>query len=262
MQKYRNLNENEITIEVCAISVESAIVAQEAGAKRIEFCDNIIEGGTTPSAGSIVLARKNLEIDLCILIRPRGGDFLYNEIEFETMKEDILMAKKLKADGVVIGVLNKNGFVDMKRTDELIKLAKPMEVVFHRAFDMCAEPFEALDQLIELKIDRLLTSGQKQTALEGADLIKKLISKANDKIEIMPGSGIKLNNFTELMEKTKAQSFHLTGSKKTESQMYFRNNNVLLSSTDKIKDYEKLITDIEIIKKIVSISKSQNYDFK
>ena len=193
---------NEITIEVCATSLDSAIAAEQGGAKRIELCDNLIEGGTTPSAGSIITARRNLKIEIYVLIRPRGGDFLYNDIEFELMKEDVIMAKKLKADGVVIGILNKDGFVDMKRTKELIKLARPMGVTFHRAFDMCADPFKTLEQLIELNVDRILTSGQKNTAIQGTELINELIKRADGRIEIMPGSGINFDNFSEIVNKT------------------------------------------------------------
>jgi copper homeostasis protein len=244
---------NKIVIEVCATSLDSAIAAEQGGAKRIELCDNIIEGGTTPSSGTILLARKYLKIDLFILIRPRGGDFLYNDIEFELMKADIIMAKKLKADGVVIGILDKNGFVDMKRTEELINLARPMGVTFHRAFDMSADPFKVLDQLIELKIDRLLTSGQKNKAIQGAPLINKLITKSNNKIEIMPGSGINVDNFIELAQKTGAKNFHLTGRKKVNSLMNYQNKEVLLSGSNQNADFEWAITDKEMIKKIVSM---------
>jgi len=244
---------NKIVIEVCATSLDSAIAAEQGGAKRIELCDNIIEGGTTPSSGTILLARKYLKIDLFILIRPRGADFLYNDIEFELMKADIIMAKKLKADGVVIGILDKNGFVDMKRTEELINLARPMGVTFHRAFDMSADPFKVLDQLIELKIDRLLTSGQKNKAIQGAPLINKLITKANNKIEIMPGSGINVDNFIELAKKTGAKNFHLSGRKKVHSLMNYQNKKVFLDSSSQNADFEWSITDKEMIKKIVSM---------
>lgn len=247
----------EITIEVCATSVDSAIAAEKGGAKRIELCDNLIEGGTTPGAGSIILARKKLEIDLFVLIRPRGGDFLYNDIEFDIIKKDIIMVKQFKADGVVIGILDKNGFVDMKRTEELIKLARPMGVTFNRAFDKSADPYTVLDQLIELKVDRLLTSGQKNTALLGAGLISELIEKADTRIEIMPGAGINTDNFYELMIKTKARNFHLSGRKKVDSLMNFRNKEVNLSDSNKSSDFECMLTDENIIREIVSISRNK-----
>lgn len=158
-----------VDLEICIDSVHSAIAAQEGGAVRVELCDNLFEGGTTPSAGCIQLVRENIHIDLNVIIRPRGGDFLYSPLEFEIMKQDIKIAKQLGANGVVLGILNKDGTIDQKRTAELIALARPMTVTFHRAFDVTRDPFEALEQLIDLGVDRILTSGQENTVLEGMD---------------------------------------------------------------------------------------------
>lgn len=247
----------EIIIEVCAASIMSAIAAEKGGAKRIELCDNILEGGTTPSAGMIRMATEKLNLDVCVLIRPRGGDFLYNNIEFEQIKQDILIAKQLNADGVVIGILDKDGLVDMVRMEELISLAKPMQVVFHRAFDMCSEPYIVLNQLIELKVDRLLTSGQKNTAIEGAELIRELITIARGRIEIMPGSGINTENFSELIIKTGATNYHLTGRSIVRSGMDYQQNIVLLNSLNKDADYAWQETDVNIIREIVRIGNTK-----
>lgn len=177
----------KILFEACVDSVESALSAQEGGADRIELCADILEGGITPSAATIALASKFINIPIMVMIRPRGGDFCYSDLEFEEMKLDIEFAKQFNVAGVVLGILNENGTVDKKRTKILIDLVRPMQVTFHRAFDMARDPFEALDDLIELGIDRVLTSGQELTVVEGMETLKKLIDKAGDKIIILPG---------------------------------------------------------------------------
>ncbi len=246
---------NEIVIEVCATSLMSAIAAEKGGAKRIELCDNISEGGTTPSSGLIKLAKENLNLDVCVLIRPRGGDFLYNDYEFDLMKNDIQIAKDFGADGVVTGILDMNGEVDIKRMQELINIARPMQFVFHRAFDMCADPIFSLNQLIELNIDRLLTSGQQNKAIDGAGLIKTLIDQAEGKIDIMPGSGINTQNFIDLKNATGAKSFHLTGRSLVKGNMFFKQDKVLLNDFNHNSDYEWLETNSNIIKQIVELSR-------
>src|SRR5438445_9519302 len=147
-------------IAVCVDSVESAMAAEAGGAERVELCDNLMEGGTTPSAGAVAAARKKLEIKFHVIIRPRGGDFCYSDVEFEVMKRDVEFAKQLGADGIVIGILLPDGAIDVTRTRELIDIARPMSVTFHRAFDMTRDAFAALETLIDLGIDRILTSGQ------------------------------------------------------------------------------------------------------
>ena len=249
------INREEVIIEVCATSVMSAIAAEEGGAKRIELCDNIIEGGTTPSAGLIRMAKQKLDLDVCVLIRPRGGDFLYNDSEFDLIIQDIILAKELGADGVVVGILDSNGLVDMVRMKELINVARPMQVVFHRAFDMCLDPVICLEQIIDLGVDRLLTSGQKNRAIEGIDLIKELIVLANNRIEIMPGSGINTNNIKELLG-TGAASFHLTGRSMVDGMMNYRQNTVILNDINSNADYQWKQTNKSIIKEIVRISNS------
>lgn len=247
-------NTKEVVIEVCATSLMSAVAAERGGAKRVELCDNISMGGTTPSAGLIKLVKENLNIDVCVLIRPRAGDFLYNDLEFELMKTDIQIAKDIGADAIVTGILDKDGYVDIGRMAELITLARPMQVVFHRAFDISADPTVVLSQLIDLKINRLLTSGQQNKAIDGAVLIKKLINIADSRIEIMPGSGINTNNFVELKNITGATSFHLSGTTRVSSAMIHKHNRVVLNDFNHDCDYSWLESNEEIIREIVELS--------
>lgn len=236
-------------IEVVIDSVYSAIVAEQGGADRVELCDNLFEGGTTPSSGMIRVVRDQINIGLQVMIRPRGGDFLYSELEFEIMKNDINTAKDIGADGVVFGILQNDGTVDMDRCRELIALAQPMNVTFHRAFDMTADPFLSLEALIKLKFDRVLSSGQERTAFEGADLLKELVEKAKNKIIVMPGGGITERNLLKIEEVTKAMEFHVSGRNKVESKMVFRRNNVFMGGELRFEEYANSFADIDKIKK-------------
>ena len=247
-------NTNPI-IEVCAINIQSAIAAQNAGAKRIEFCDNLFEGGTTPSPGTLQVVRKLLDIEINVMIRPRGSDFCYNDFEFEIMKRDIEFCKTLGVDGVVFGILNPNGTIDLKRTKKLIKISHPLNITHHRAFDMTPDPFQSLEEIIELGMDRILTAGQKNTAIEGKELIKKLISQADDRIIIMPGSGINEDNILELKKETGATEFHLTGHKKTESRMTYRKEEIYMGGIPQVPEYEIRVTDEKRIRKIIELLK-------
>ncbi len=219
-------NTKEIHLEVCADSIESALTAQQAGAYRIELCDNLVEGGTTPSYGTIRQARELLNIKLYVLIRPRGGDFLYNDLEFEVMKSDIHCCGQIGCDGVVIGILLSDGSIDEVRCKELITIAEQynMGVTFHRAFDRCNDCFKALETIINLGCERILTSGGKNTALEGAETIRQLIEKANGRISIMSGAGITPENISELLQKTNAREFHGTFRSQYPGNMEYRND--------------------------------------
>lgn len=212
-----------MTLEICANSIHSALAAQNAGAQRVELCENLNEGGTTPSYGSILNTRKQLRIDLYVLIRPRGGDFLYTEEEFEIMKTDIEICKALKCEGVVLGILTKDGEVDVNRTQELVKLAFPMGVTFHRAFDRCKDPFKALESIIETGCERILTSGLKSSAIEATELLKQLVEKAGNRISIMPGAGINSSNILELKNITKAKEYHTSAKTWRPSLMDYQN---------------------------------------
>ncbi len=243
----------KFTLEICTGSVESTLISQKAGADRVELCDNLFEGGTTPSHGSIKLARKNLNIGLQVIIRPRGGDFCYSDLEFEIMKEDIKFAKEIGVDGVVIGILNPNGTVDKKRTEELIKLARPMNVTFHRAFDMTRDPFEALEDIISIGADRILTSGQEKSVIEGMFLVKDLIKKAGDRIIIMPGAGLTKQNIERFVEYTGAKEVHLASEELIDSKMEFRPSHIYMGGYLHLPEFgisKTSLTDISDITKM------------
>lgn len=233
-------------LENCSNSVQSSIEAQKGGAIRVELCDNLAEGGTTPSLSQIQLTRENIDIQLNVIIRPRGGDFLYSDLEFESMKQDIHHCGKSKCDGVVIGILNADGTVDIERNKILVNIAREynMSVTFHRAFDRCADLFKSLEDIINLGCDRILTSGGRKTALEGKEVIKKLIKQANGRIIIMPGSGINENNITELVEATGLIEFHGSFRSRYNGKMQYQTE--LLDSYE--EEYTILQTDAQKVK--------------
>src|SRR5882672_3394704 len=191
-----------MVVEIVVYNISSALKAQEGGADRIELCDNPGEGGTTPSIGTVEVVRRNVTMDVFVMLRPRGGDFCYSNDEFYSMKRDLLQFQKLSVDGFVLGILNPDGTIDKKRCRELIDKAKPLKVTCHRAFDMTRDPIEALEDCIEVGFDRILTSGQRPDARSGADLIATLIKKAAGRIKIMPGSGINEDTVAEVVSKT------------------------------------------------------------
>lgn len=240
----------KVLIEVCVDSVESAIAAQNGGADRVELCDNLMEGGTTPSFGAIEQARKNLEIGLHIIIRPRGGDFLYSDLEFEICKRDIEICKQLGADGVVIGILTANGEIDAERTKALLELARPLSVTFHRAFDVTKDARKSLETLISLGIDRVLTSGQEPTAFEGIDTIAELVGRAGDRIIILGCGSLSKRNVKRFVEKTRVKEIHLTGFAKVESQMSYRNERVYMGGALRSPEFSRNVVDSQIIDNI------------
>lgn len=243
---------NEYLLEICANSVKSCVEAQKGGAYRVELCDGIPEGGTTPSYGDIILARQLLNIKLNVIIRPRGGDFLYDDLEHKIMLQDIKNAVNLGADGVVFGCLTADGDIDIKRNKELIEAAGDLSVTFHRAFDMCKDPFVALEKIIELGFDRILTSGQKPKAAEGVSLLKELVRKAGDRIIIMPGSGVNAENIAFLAKETGAKEFHLSARESIESGMLYRNPGLKMGGTTVvINEFEEQVTSSEIVRKTV-----------
>jgi len=244
-----------IKIEVCANSLESALNAQKGGAHRVELCANLYEGGTTPSMGEISLSRELLHIDLNILIRPRGGDFLYSKNEIEIIKRDILNCKNIGVDGVVIGFLKTDGNIDVDLTKEITKLARPMSVTFHRAFDMCKNPEKALEELIGIGVDRVLTSGAENKAIDGMELLNKLVKQANNRIIIMPGSGIRLSNILELIKKTGASEFHVSERKMLPSKMTFKKEHIFMGGLPQVPEYETRVIDDVMISKIMEIIK-------
>ncbi len=242
----------EYKVEICANSVRSCLEAQKGGAYRVELCAGIPEGGTTPSYGEIAVARELLDIKLNIIVRPRGGDFLYSEVEHRTMLRDIVMAKKIGVDGVVIGCLKPDGTIDMERNKELVDAAEGMSVTFHRAFDMCKDPFESLEQIIELGCDRLLTSGQQPTAIEGIALLTQLVAKADNRIIIMPGSGVNEDNIATLAKETKAKEFHFSAREAISSKMEYRNPDLKMGgAVVEIDEYSNNVTAAEKVRRTI-----------
>lgn len=239
-------------LEACVATIGSALEARKGGADRVELCDNLLEGGTTPSVGTVRIARKMLNIGLFVLIRPRAGDFLYSDEEFAIMKEDILSAKAEGADGIVTGILTPEGGIDASRMAELVGLARPMQVTFPRAFDVVADPLESLEVILGLGIDRILTSGQERTALAGASLIRKMIETAAGRIVIMPGGGINEENIAALARMTGAREFHATLSVTAESTMKHKNIRVSMGKgfTD---EYSHKITGANRVRKVKEI---------
>lgn len=234
-----------ITLEVCANSIKSAIIAEQGGAIRVELCDNLAEGGVTPTHEVIIRARKLLNIDLFILIRPRSGDFNYNDIEYNTMADDIRFCAQVGCNGVVFGILDKDNNIDIDRNQQLVDLAHQlgMQCTFHRAIDRCNDILGCLEPIINMGFDRILTSGGYSTAIEGADIIRQLISKAENRISIMPGSGITEDNIHHLVQLTKLNEFHgsfrspqaITINNEVETDDGSHANNLLLTDLDKVK---------------------------
>jgi copper homeostasis protein len=240
-----------LLLEICAGSITSCLAAQEGGASRVEFCDNLLEGGTTPSYGAIASAREKLQIALNVIIRPRGGDFLYSDIEFDVMGRDILACKTLGVDGVVVGLLTADGDIDVIRTRTLVELAAPMQVTFHRAFDVARDPFKALEDVIATGCKRLLTSGQEANALEGAALISKLREAAGERLVVMPGAGVRLNNIAQLVAETGCVEFHTSGRAPFASGMRYRNERVKMGGPGQ-DEYALVETSAELVKQIVA----------
>ncbi len=201
-------------LEVCAFNIQSAIIAQEVGAARAELCDNPIEGGTTPSYGAIYQTRKKISIELYPIIRPRAGSYFYDDDEFELMLKDIEMCRQLGCDGISVGVQRKDGSIDAERLKKIVDTAYPMGVTCNRAFDAVPDPLAALETIIDAGCERILTSGLKSAAPEAAGFIRDLISKAADRIIIMPGAGINSGNIQMMMEATGATEFHTSGRRK------------------------------------------------
>lgn len=237
-------------LEICAGSVESAIAARDGGAQRIELCAALEIGGITPSAGIIAEARKVEGISLNVIIRPRGGDFLYNSYEAESMIYDIQLCKKLGVDGVVIGALTADGDIDTSLCRRLIDAADGMSVTFHRAFDMCRDPRQALEELIALGCDRVLTSGQATTAEAGIRLLKELVEQAAGRISIMPGCGVNSGNAAMILQETGATEIHASARKSVGSEMKFRHSGVSMGNPDS-DEYARKETDAQEVRTIV-----------
>lgn len=243
-----------MTVEIVVFNLESALKAQEGGADRIELCDNPAEGGTTPSAGTIELVRQNLSIDVYVMVRPRGGDFLYSNYDFHAMKRDIVQCQKASVDGVVFGILNADGTIDKKRCQELISRARPLKVTCHRAFDMTPDPVRALEDCIEAGFDRILTSGLEPQALPGVPIIAELVKRANGRIGIMAGSGVNEDTAGEIVTKTKVREIHFSATTYRESAMDYRNEKIAGMGQAGGGEYKLRTVDPEKIRRTRSIA--------
>ena len=247
--------ENFILLEACVDSVKAALAAEAGGAGRVELCADLLEGGITPSGGTIQEACVRLQIPVNVIIRPRGGDFCFSDVEFAVMKRNIALAKAAGANGVVIGILNPDGTVDVERTRALVELARPMSVTFHRAFDVTRDPYEALETLIELGIDRVLTSGQEPSVLEGLDLIVELVQAAKQQIIVMPGAGITERNIQKIVAASGVREVHVAAPVSVESRMVYRNPRVFMGGELRPPEYSISVTDAGRIRAFLDAAK-------
>lgn len=250
---YSPLGVGGFLLEIAVFNIQSATLAANTGADRIELCENPADGGTTSSYGYLKTAREKISIPVFPIIRVRGGDFFYNDDEFAVMKKDVLLCKDLGFEGIVIGLLNKDASVDKVKTKRLVDAAYPMEITFHRAFDRTKDAFQSLEDIIDCGCQRILTSGQVPNAFDGKDLIKKLIEQADDRIIIMPGSGIRSNNIKQIADYTHAKELHSSARKTINSEMKFVN--------ESMQEYlQNISVDLDEIKKMKDETRSKKYD--
>ncbi|KAJ8360292.1 hypothetical protein SKAU_G00168170 [Synaphobranchus kaupii] len=250
-------------MEVCADSVESAINAERGdsptdhcGAGRIELCSSLQEGGITPSIGLLKVVKQYIRIPVYTMIRPRGGDFLYSDHEVEVMRMDMELMKGSGADGLVLGALTEDGQVDAELCMELLAACRPLPVTFHRAFDMVRDPSAALETLVSLGFERVLTSGCDSSALEGLPVIKRLVEQAKGRIIIMPGGGISERNLQRILEGSGAQEFHCSARSSKESAMKFRNLYVNMGASVSIPEYTSKLADVSKVRTLNAIAKN------
>lgn len=248
-------------LEVCIDSVESAVIAQEGGADRLEICSNLVIGGTTPGVSQFKQIRKVCEIDLNVLIRPRFGDFLYTDAEFQMIAEDIRLFRELGADGVVVGCLKADGSLDSDRMKFLREQAGPLQMTLHRAFDVCRDPYQALEEAVSLGINTILTSGQAPDCIKGKEVLKSLIRQADGRIEILVGSGVNAEVIRQLAGEIHASSFHMTGKKMIRSGMEYRNRQVHMGLPG-IGEYDIFRTDKDEIRRAKLVLEQQEVNLE
>ncbi len=243
-------------IELCVEGIDGFLAAQDAGADRVELCASLVEGGLTPSLATIRAAVKAAKIPVHVIIRPRGGDFLYSETEFETMAEDIKALREEGVAGVVIGCLTPDGRIDEARTKTLVEAARPMSVTCHRAFDMTADAREALEALIRCGVNRVLTSGQRDTAVEGIAILKSAHEQAADRIVVMGCGALDAQNIQKVRDETGLTELHFAALTTVPSGMAFRNPHVGMGGTEKDREYELTLTDRDAVRATIAAAKS------
>ncbi|MFZ4647563.1 MAG: copper homeostasis protein CutC [Gemmataceae bacterium] len=242
-------------IEVCCYSLADCFAAQQAGVNRIELCGGLSDGGLTPSTGLIQLVKQQILLPVYVMIRPRGGDFVYDESEIAVMQYDIQLAKQMGVDGLVLGCLNPDGTVDEHLTRHLINIASSLPVTFHRAFDLTRDPFEALQAIIRTGAVRILTSAQQPAAELGVELFRELVKQAAGRIEIMAGAGVNAQN-AQLLAQTGVDALHLSGQQTTPSPMQFRSPTVRMASAVQ-GEYDRVGTSEEKVKAVVWASRNE-----
>jgi len=243
---------SSVLVEACVDSVAGALAAVAGGAGRLELCSGLFEGGLTPSAGLLAAVRERIAVPVHVLIRPRGGDFLYDAGEMAVMLHDIAEARRLGADGAVLGVLVGDGRVDAERTRVLVDAARPMSVTFHRAFDLTQDPALALDALIALGVERVLTSGQAENADVGIPVIAGLVERAAGRIAVLAGGGIYEDNASRIVRNTGVREIHVRGSRAMESAMTFRRPGVFMGKRYEPDEYRRVDTDAARVRAIVA----------
>jgi copper homeostasis protein len=252
------MNDNLI-VEVCVDSLESAIAAERGGAKRVELCSGLPEGGITPSAGLIASASQKISIGLHVMIRPRPGDFCYTVDEFSVMQRDVLMAKQLGANGVVFGILDLDGKVDVQRTRQLVDLAKPLKATCHRAFDMSADLKRSLEHVVEAGADRILTSGGCQTALEGATMLRSLVEAAGGRVIVMACGGIDDKNVQHIVKQTGVREIHVGLRTPIPSPMRHRNDHISMGNL-RDSEYQRFVVMEERVKRLLVAASGRDPD--
>jgi copper homeostasis protein len=244
-------------LEVSIEGIDGLLVAQDNGADRVELCASVLEGGITPSIGIVREALRRARIPVFVIVRPRGGDFLYSEAEFESMRQDVIALKDLGVPGIVTGCLTAGGEVDEERTTELLRLARPMSFTFHRAFDMVRDPLQALEVLISQSVDRVLTSGQRANAMEGLATLKQLGQLANGRIIVMPCGGLRAANIGQVCRETGLWELHFAAHKMEPSAMSYRNPQVAMGGTSQDHEYLKTVTDPTTVRTTVEAARDE-----
>ena len=238
-------------VEICTDSLDGSIAVEQAGADRVELCADLPLGGTTPSGGMMTAVCEALTLPVAVMIRPRAGDFLYSEGEREIMRRDIELAKQAGAAAIVLGLLTPDGQVHVAATRDLIERARPLEVTFHRAFDMSREPYEALRALIDLGIDRLLTSGQVADVSAGLALVSELVAAAGAQLSVMPGCGVQEHNAREIIEATGAREIHFSARERRDGGMTFRNPACAMGTPEVPGEFERDATSVDRIRALL-----------
>ena len=242
-------------IEVCVEGIDGLAAAQAAGADRVELCASLLEGGLTPSLGVVRASLEIATIPFHVIIRPRVGDFLYSELEYKTMLEDVTACRELGVAGVVIGCLTADGRIDEARVAELTQAARPLAVTCHRAFDMTRDPVEAIEALVRCGIDRVLTSGQRNSATEGVDTLRRVHDAARGRIKIMACGELDAGNIADVVRRSEADEFHFAAPTTISSGMAFRNPHVGMGGTELDREFQLTLTDPDAVRRTIAAAK-------